>query len=259
MSTKRLLLITFFGILFIVALISLTLLVPNFGDDGRVLQLPSPAAPLPPPVETPQDDINRIEITRENVQAVVSALERPQVFSREVTIENFWDGGQSVFQFNVSVHSGVTSIISTTPHNIYRHVIVTEHYHYIWYEGETEPFVGSIDFLGEPLRIADEWHMLPTYEDLLNLDINLIIDAGITEFEDETCIFVVYKSPLLGMIRTYYISIAHGLVIGVWEYDENGVRVYRMSSGSIEEVDMSAFLLPDGTSVVYISEEYLYV
>jgi hypothetical protein len=253
MSSKRLLLITLFGVLFIVALVSLTLLFPNFGDDGHILPIPEPAATPSPPSETQQDDINRIEITRENVQAVVSALERPQEFSREVSVENFWDGGQSIFQFNVSVHSGVTSIISTSEQNIGRRVIVTPYYHYIWYEGETEPFIGSIDFIGNPLRIADEWHMLPTYEDLLNLDTSLIIDAGITEFEGEYCIFVVYESPLLGMMRTYYISITHGLVVGVSEYNENGVQVYRMSSGRLEEVNMAAFLLPDGTSAVNVT------
>jgi hypothetical protein len=253
MSTKRLLLITLFGVLFIVALVSLTLLLPNFGDDGQILPIPEPAATPPPPAENQQDDINRIEITRENVQAVVSALERPQEFSREVVVENFWDGGQSVFHFNVSVHSGVTSIISTPQQDNgrTRRVIVAQNYHYIWYEGEDEPFIGTIDFIGDPLRIADEWHMLFTYEDLLTLDASLIIDAGITEFEGEYCIFVIYESPLLGMLRTYYISITHGLVVAVSEYNQDGIQVYRMSSGSLEEVDMYAFLLPDGTSVVH--------
>jgi hypothetical protein len=251
MSSKRLLSVAVFSILFMLAVIGFLLFDSLIGRDIDTIPLPViQAATDEPPADPREDELERVEITRDNIQAVISTLHRPEIFSRNVFVESFWGDGQAVFHFHISVYNGVTSIASNTQNRAERRTIVTHDRQYIWYANESEPFVGEIGSPANPLRLADEWHMLPTYEDVINLDRDVIIDAGYVDFEGVTSLFVTYRSPLLDNIRTYYISIRHGLVIGAEVSDRNGEPVFSIRAGNPEDVDMDAFLLPDGTNVL---------
>jgi hypothetical protein len=94
--------------------------------------------------------------------------------------------------------------------------------------------------------------MLVTYEDLLELDKELIIDAGYASFNDEYCVYAVYRSPLLNNTGVFYISLDQGLVINAEEYDGSGNLIYSMTAGEcvMNKVDPAAFTLPDGTVLV---------
>ena len=83
-----------------------------------------------------------------------------------------------------------------------------------------------------------------------------ISDAGFTEFNGENCIFVEYLSPLFRYLTKYYVSIDHGLLLGVEEYDETGMLTYRMTASEtiIDEVDPAAFTLPNGTVMIDIPD-----
>jgi len=252
MSTKRIISTTLLGILFVIVVIGALLLASYLERDNEVIILPDTSEMPERPVQNVPDTLQRVEVTRETIQAVVSTLQRPEIYSREVVIESFWEDGQAVSVIDVSVHGGVTSLRTQTPAGVEKSIIVTPDTLYIWYRGDSTPFVGSIDSTGDGIRTADEWQMLLTYEDILHLEQNEIIDAGYTEFEGEDCVHAVYRSPLLGYTRTYYISLTLGLVVAAREYDGIGELIYAMTAGesAIGEVDASAFMLPDGTSLI---------
>jgi len=194
------------------------------------------------------DSLIRVEVTPETVQAVIGeTLSRPEAYSRDITVESFWEGGGTVTDIRTSVAAGVTSLTTRLPDGVERRIIMTQNRLYIWYGDDIALYAGP---LAGGDRAVDEWRMMPTYEDVLLMSPEDIIYAGF--IEDELCIYVVYRSPILGFVRRYYISIELGLVIGAEEFDETGALVYRMTAGEtvIGETDTEAFVLPNGYSVL---------
>ena len=255
MSTKRILGITAFSVLLTAAIIGFMLFDFIFGRDSYAIPLPQQpivsAAQQPPA----QHEVDGIEVTRENAQAVISTLSRLHNYSRDVHVTTFWDGGQADFYFSVTIYGEAASIISNSQAFGQRHVIIANGRHYIWHAGETQPFVGYLDSLGGAIRAADEWQMLVTFEDVLQINPDDIIDAGHVLFEDISCIFITYRTPMLGLLRTYYISIEHGLVIAANEYNQNGLLTYEMRADAARYVNMDAFLLPNGENAL-VDYEY---
>ena len=248
MSTKRILGITVFGVLFIAAVIGIMLIASYIRRDNNAIPLPDTQTPAFPSRETEPDTLDRVEVNRENIQEVVSSLSRPETYSRDVIIETFWEGGQAEYKITAGTARGVTSLRIVPPEGPEKRIIVTPDTFYIWYYGDRTPYIGLMDDADGGLKAVDEWQMLISYEDLLELDKEDIVDAGYTEFGREYCIYAEYRSPLLGYTQKYYASIDLGLIIGAEEYDETGALVYRMTSSecTIDEVDLSEFTLPDG-------------
>ena len=252
MSTKRIILITVFGVLLIVAVIGVMLLSSFLRRDNDTVQLPVAAPPIERPKEHEPDAVDSVEVTRDTIQAVISTLSRPSTYSRDVVVENFWSGGRAEYIINVYVKNGITSLRTTTPLGIDKRIVVTNDTLYIWYRGDRDFYAGIIDSTGDEHRKADEWQMLVTFEDILELDKNYIVDAGYTEYEGEDCVYAVYLSPLLGYSRTYYVSLEIGLVIAAEEYDETGELIYSMTAGEsfVGDIDSAMFTLPDGTELL---------
>jgi len=251
MSTKRVAGITIFGVLFVIIVAGSMLLTSFMRRESDVIPLPEASAsaterPAPPE----QDALNRVEVTPDTIQAVISTLARPQIYSRDILIESYWDGGRVEYDVTVSVAGDMTSLRTLSSAGIEKRIIITQDTLYIWYTGDRTLYSGGLGSSGDGRRTADEWQMMVTYEDILGFDKNDIIDAGRIEYGDEDCVYVVYRSPLLGYIRTYYISINLGLVTGAEEYDETGAPVYMMTAGECAgEVDAALFVLPDGTDL----------
>ena len=256
MSTRRILAITIISILFIAALVGAMLLTSFLRRDFDPILLPDVSVSTEPAGDTEPDMLERIEITRDNIQAVISTLSRPEIYSRDIVIETYWDGGQARYNLSVSVSGGMTSLRTLSTSGVEKRIIVTQDTLYIWYKGDRTPFIGSagslsnVQTLNESRRNADEYQMLVTYEDVLELDKNHIIDAGYTMYGDEDCVYAQYRQPQLGYIMKYFVSINLGLIIGAEEYDGTGALVYQMSAGDCAyETDVNAFMLPDGTSL----------
>jgi len=241
MSTKRILGIAAFGVLFIAAVIGLTMLTSYFRLDDGAFALPETPENPPASAET-HDGLRLVEVTTETVQDVIATLYRPESYSRDILVEI--DGAQ--VDISVSVMHGIASMHSILPGGQARRVIVTADALYIWYDGDNIPYIGRPG----PGRGADEWQMIVTYEDVLKLAPRDILEAGTALHLGELCIYVVYRSPLLGYLRRYYISVTDGLVLGATVRDETGAIVYQMTAGPLGDANPEAFILPDGTSVV---------
>jgi len=249
MSTKRVLLITIIGVFLIAAAIGAMQLTTFLTRDGGAIMLPETPLIVNRPTDTQPDELSRIEINRETVQAVVSTLSRPEVYSRTVTIESFWQGGQAVFNIGVAVLYDKTSLHIVPPVGPDKRIIVTTDELFIWHTDDLEPFIGSPTSTGDATRTADEWNMLLTFENILNLNRNDIVDAGFVDLDGHMCIFVQYFSSQLGNTRRYYISLEYGLVIAVDIHDFSNFLIYSMTASppQIGHTPANAFRLPDGS------------
>ncbi|MCL2152364.1 MAG: hypothetical protein FWH57_05315 [Oscillospiraceae bacterium] len=252
MSTKRMLGVTLFGLLIIIVFAGIMLLNLYLGSESEAIALPERQAPVTTPITIESDDLDRVEVTKETIQAVVSALSRPRVYSRDVKIACYWDGGRAEYSVSVSVMERFVSLTTLPSVGAEKRIIITPDTLYIWYKGENRPYIGNLESSGDGYRTADEWQMLVTYEDLLKLDKSDIIDAGYIDYNGEYCVYAVYRSPLLNNVGTIYISLDLGLVVGAEERDEAGELIYSMSSDEclIGEADPAAFILPDGANVL---------
>ncbi|MCL2226834.1 MAG: hypothetical protein FWB97_04315 [Oscillospiraceae bacterium] len=256
MSTKRVLSITIFGLLLIATAIGAMLLFPRLNRDSAAVELPDTPMTIDRPSEAEPDALSRVEVNRDTIQAVVSTLlPRPAVYSREVIIDSFWEGGQATFAISTTVKNGNTSLHIFPPVGQEKRIIVTPDALYIWYVGDDAPFVSLPASGGDSTRAADEWQMLATFEDILRLRQNDIVDAGFTEFDGEVSVFALYRTPGLGNLRRHYISIDLGLVVAVREYDASGMLIYAMTAGEAQVgiANPEAFTLPDGTLVRFYS------
>jgi len=251
MSTKRILAISVIGILLIAAVITVLLLTSFREQEAEAVRLPGTISPVDRPADPVADTLDRVEVNRETIRAVVYELARPEVYSREITVENHWSYGSAEYKINISVDGDISAIRSTPSAGPGKRIIITRDNIYIWYEFEREYFTGSAGSSGDGYRTADEWQMIVSYEDILALDDADIIDAGYVIYDDRECVYAVYRSPLLGYTRTCYISLELGLVIAAEEHDTNGLLVYSMYAGEciVDEVVLSYFILPNGRNL----------
>ena len=253
MSTRRILWITIFGIAFIAILIVAVLLSTYSGLESSTVILPETSETHGTTSERPHDALDRVEITIETIQAVVAqSLVRPESYNRSLTITSFWDGGQSIYSIDVNAHDGFTSLRTLHPSGDVRHVIITPRKLYIWYDGDTKVFSCDITSGSNADKVADEWQMMVTYEDILTLEKNAILDAGYTEYYNAECVYVMWFSPLLGYTRKCYISLELGLIVGAEEYDGSGMLIYEMTTDTyaLGEPDTLSFILPGGINTL---------
>ena len=241
-----------FALLFVAAIIGLLLLIPSYGDDSSSIVLPSESPALVRPGGTPPDAIDRVEVTPDTVQDVIYTLARPLTYSRDIRVEKFWQGGETVYDITVSTIDGITSILIQTEGFPNKNIIVTSNEYYIWYDGDSAPLVSEFTSFIAADRLADEMQMIITYEDVLNLDTQNISDAGYRGFGGEDCIFVEYTSPFFQYTTAYYVGINSGLLLGVEEYDENNSLIYRMiaTQPSLDDIGETAFTLPNGSLLI---------
>ena len=247
MSTKRILGIAIFGVIFIAVIIGLMLVTSFFISDDGVIELPRLSETTAEPGPVGNHGLPPVEVTADTVQKVIATLNRPETYTRDITIERFWEGGGSARQYiRTAVTGGVMSLWTNSPDGSERRVIVTADRVYIWYSGDRVPFSSYIGAAG---NAADEWRAIFTYEDVLALTPADIIETGFAQFGGESCIYVVYRSPQFGYTIRYYVSIELGLLVGAEEHDRTGSLVYRMTVGEtmLGEADPSAFMLPDGS------------
>jgi len=256
MSTKRIIIITALSGLLIVAVVAVMLISMFLRQEPDPIKLPGATVTSERPNTAEPDALDRVVVAPETIQAVVSSLDRPSAYRRNVIIDYFWDGGHAEFNIVVTVANGMTSISSLPSIGAEKRIIITPDTLYIWNRGDATPYTGAINSAGDGYRTADEWQMMDTYEDLLSLDMNEIIEAGYTDYEGKECIYAVHRSPLLGNIRKYYISLDIpldiGLVVAAEEHNAAGDLIYRMRVGefALDESDPAAFTLPDGTNLL---------
>lgn len=208
-----------------------------------------------PPSDLPRDpdagdsgdgaSLTVVEITPETVQSAIASLSRPENYGRSVTIEYFWPGGSGKQELYTIVRGPWTRVDRGLPDGDTRISVTDGQMTYIWYGYEEDAKVcaapaGSIS--------ADDEQSIPTYEDILDLPAEDIVQADYRALEELSCIYVETAADSGGYSLRYWVSVENGLLVQAEKLlgDE---AVYRMTSLYVDETryDASRFTLPDGT------------
>ena len=206
------------GIIITVLIVAAAILMRTYGptDTSHKIILPSPAGGNIG--NTENDNINRVEVTTENVQSVLETLKRADSYSRTYTFKSYWEGGvdettQSLWR------KGDKARVSITQDKSIKNIVVNGNDLYIWYEGYSGVLHSK---LGEGVvnKEVDRLSRLVTYEDLLSTAPENIIKASYeVDKSEEPCIYVEYKSGSLGYVNHIYVSIQSGLLVSSSRYD----------------------------------------
>ena len=182
------------------------------------------------------------EVTPETVQAVVRTLSRPDSYSRRLLVSSYWEGGSQTWPIQVWQKSGATRIrISSQGTEEEKNILLEDGVLHLWYGEGPEVF----RYEPEEETAADLLQMLPTYEDLLELDTDRIEEAGYVNLYGTWRIMAAVREKPTDYLMIYYISIDTGLLDAAERRDGDRV-VYRMTA---EQADLAApednaFLLP---------------
>lgn len=248
-------------VLFLLIVLVMTVaLISSFGlnifaGKGAEIVLPTPAA-----TSSGEDEglegggqVLPVRTTPETVQNIIATLTRPENYARTVTVEMTTGVGQAgSFTANVLVDGAWTSIELTQsfqPMGIQYTIVYTdpesgEGTLYRWYAGSKEVKSWPVGENG-----ADLAQHIPTYEDVLALDKEMIVDANYVTRDGVPCIYVETSVDELGYLERYWVSTSNGLLIAS-ETVKDDVVIMRMRSTDAEVLqaaEKDRFTLPDGT------------
>jgi len=201
--------------------------------------------------EEPNNLVTRVDVTPETVQSVIGTLSRPKSYCREIRIE-LWATLErvSVTTAQVWVDGGWTRSDVTAPSGMVQHNLVGEDTRWLWYNEEEEAISLPADQV-----VSDLVQRVPTYEDVLQLPREKIIDTGYEQYAGFDCIYVEVAQEELGSNERYWIAVSNGLLVAA-ERVRGEETLYRMTAVSTEipAPVTSSFALPDGT-VLHVVED----
>lgn len=197
--------------------------------------------------DTPADETQRVEVTVSTVQAVIASLSRTGSYYRQLSVQTFWDGGSGTTTVQTWVDDSYTYARSVPPSGQTRYSLtLPDGTVYYWYGGSsawrTAP-AGSLS--------ADLSQRIPTYEDVLELNVRDIRAANYSAYEDHPCIYVETHRDDLGYLERYWISVDSGLLVAAQTLKDDMV-VYSVDATAPIQTPCptdAVFTLPDGTSL----------
>ncbi len=187
-----------------------------------------------------------VEVTVDTVQEVISTLHRSDSYTREIQIQDIWGQDSSgLTTINVWVDDNFTRTQAQLPSNRVQNTLIDGDTLYLWYDQSQRYLTLAADETS-----SDLVQRFPSYEDILALDPEQIVDARYTDFSEELsrCIYVEVQEATLDYLYRYWVDIDSGLLVAA-ETEADGLVVYRMSSSSLQSPcpAMASFQLPDGT------------
>lgn len=190
--------------------------------------------------------LTRVEIRPDTVQAAIATLDRPTQYRRTFRVMQFWSGGSGESEISVAVNGPWTRTDRTQTDSRVRHSLTNGEITYIWYDSEKDYATlaaGSIT--------ADQEQMIPTYEDVLALDVEQIAVADYRMASDMKCIYVETAEDPDGYVSRYWVNVDTGLLVAA-ERLQNDETIYRMGELSMtsDPEFTDDFTLPDGTVVL---------
>ncbi len=194
-----------------------------------------------------------VEVTPRTVQRMIADLARYESYSRIVAVAYNWGAGETgALSAQVWADGGWTRTDVTLPSGVIEHSIVGEGQLWLWYDEGEQVYSGEAGAM-----TADLMQRIPTYEDVLALEVESITDAGYVERGGQACVYVESRQPELGYLYRYWISVSSGLLVAA-ETEKDGAVVYSMSSYEVVSPlgeNRQLFTLPDGTELGAVSTE----
>ena len=187
-----------------------------------------------------------VSVTPETVQAAIATLSRPEVYRRQLSVQQFWSGGDGTVETTVTVKAPWTRAGRTLADGRVRHTLTDGETTYIWYDRETAVYTAPAGDI-----TADVEQSIPTDEDILDLPAARIAAADYQVISGVNCIYVETTADDAGYVLRYWVSLDSGLLVAAEKLLEEET-VYRMwqTSEEFSPVIDREFTLPDGTDVL---------
>lgn len=240
----------------LIGLIAVVIVIAVFSSFGLSLfTSPTPTITLPTPTPAVTDNVGdiaqeegtRVEISPTTVQSTIAALNRIESYYRTVTTT--LAGNKTSVQ--VWVDRGWSRSELTLSSGVKVHTIVGDGKVWRWYGDDSDVVSWQADSASEDV----ESQRIPTYEDVLALDSELITAAGYEERDGYLCVFVEVDVPEIGQRERYWVSADSGLLAAA-ETALGGEVVWSMTT-TIPEIPVpttASFALPDGEVLHRIGE-----
>lgn len=192
---------------------------------------------------SPSDNLDNdalAEVTKENVQSIISnTLSRVESYHQTITTTLYSDGNEKSTEHEIW-SKGTALRIESRSEDSTKSILVKDNTLYLWYDDDKSVYTKTVIS-----SIPDEYIGLISYEDVVSIPAEKILDAGHVEFAGDSCIFVEYTDGELNYTQRLYISISNGLVMGEECYDGDSL-IYSMVSAEpdISTPTDSVFALP---------------
>lgn len=252
MNRKKTMVAAFAGVLVVIFVFALTWYFSGRSENTLEVLLPTPIPTGNSNYTDPNHSGNTYEttlrVTVDTVQDVISTMNRPEGFSQDISVTSSWSDGKSTYDISTWSRKGITrTSISSSELRYKKEIILTSDKLYIWYEGESKYYSGKPGDISS----ADDYQMIPTYEDVLEIKKTDVLEAGFEPYNNEPCIFVRAHTGDLGYIDKFYISVVTGLLVAAETYDGDTV-IYSMTAKNVtlNLPPDDKFLLPDGKSAI---------
>ena len=247
MKNKRIRLISAAFVVLVVLVVAL--MFANTLQRPASIQLPAePTAPGETAGDASAEDerLTVVSVTPETVQAAIATLSRPEVYRRQLSVQQFWSGGDGTVETTVTVKAPWTRADRTLADGRVRHTLTDGETTYIWYDRETAVYTAPAGDI-----TADVEQSIPTYEDILDLPAARIAAADYQVISGVNCIYVETTADDAGYVLRYWVSLDSGLLVAAEKLLEEET-VYRMwqTSEEFSPVIDREFTQPDGTDVL---------
>lgn len=227
------------------AVLGLVLLFSIFGSWHISPNLPDLPEDVQEGESAENPDYVRLDVNRENVKSVVSALNRPSSYYTETKCELFYDDKSTSFLRRRWVKEAVSRVdILNTYGNITMSVIMNSENAYYWYSGAARYIT-----LPKGEFAPENEQMMMDYTDLLKASDEAIVNAYLVRYEGEMCVYAEARQSG-GNLEKYWISVNDGLLrLGqVLKGDKVVSSVSAITINTDAQTD-DHFTLPDKTVV----------
>lgn len=199
--------------------------------------------PSPEIGQSNRSQLQTVEIDRTNLQAVLQTLQRPAVYHLQSETAYFYRDSQSTLKSQLWKGQSAIRIAQQNAQNAQtQQILLTDNWVYLWDAG------GIVTRFARQSRDADLYRRTPTYEDLLKLSAEEILEGRVTELEGQLCLYAKTRDSLTGEVEQWYILAENGLLLYA-DGTLDGETTYqtRMTQLQLELEGQNLFLLPDGS------------
>lgn len=197
-----------------------------------------------------QADSSFVEISADNVQAVLQTLSRPTCYYQALTVERAWEDGTTMETVQVWKREDLYQIEISAEGQDTLHYLTDGQTLLLWYDGEDTAVQTD---LPEGWNV-DDLIGIPTWEDALELEAADILDASSAEpggFAGVSCVYLQYAAS--DSRQEYiWVSMDSGMLLQAHTVID-GSLTYRMVQTELQTLTATdamfdgCFILPDGT------------
>ncbi len=226
---------------------SFFLLYTGERDEAYTITLPGQGSavfdPSPEIGESNREQLQTVQIDRTNIQMVIQKLQRPAQYQLTCKTTYFYGDNHSTLTSRVQANGAVLRIDQLGEGELpVQPTILTKDWVYLWGSDQQVMRFARQD------RDADLYSKAPTYEDLLDLPADAILEGSLTEQDGQLCLYAKSRDPLTGEEEHWYILCENGLLLyAEGRLDDKLTYQTAMSELSLAAPAAEQFLLPDGT------------